>query len=54
MKSEKYIHSQSICKIVHYGCQTGEGQNWDQSKWKLLNEKRNRTEYLTGLCTPQQ
>lgn len=32
-------HLQSVNKVIHYGGQTGEGQNWDQSKRKLLGER---------------
>lgn len=47
-------HSQSVCKVVHYGFQTGEGQNWYQSKWKLSNRKKSHTEYFTGLLSTHQ
>lgn len=30
-----YGHSQTVLKVVHYGFQAGEGENWYQSKWKL-------------------
>lgn len=35
----KEFYSQSVCKVIHYGFQTGEGQNRYQSKWKLSGKK---------------
>lgn len=40
LKKVYIFHSQSVCKVVHYGCQTCEGQNWNQSKWKLETERK--------------
>lgn len=34
-----YGHSQTVLKVVHYGFQAGEGENWYQSKWKLPKRK---------------
>lgn len=51
---KKTFHSQSVCKVVHYGRQTGEGQNRDQSKRKLLSGKRRHTEFLKGSRTKQE
>lgn len=35
-------HSQTVLKAVHNGFQTGEGENWYQSKWKLSKRKEKK------------
>lgn len=44
---KKTLYSQSIGKVIHYRGQAGESQNWNQSEWKLLGEKRKTVSLIT-------